>query len=478
MIDRRLTVCICGSALLFVLSPGLALADAVDDFVRAEMARERIPGLSLAITRDGRLVKAEGYGLANVELQAPARPETIYQSGSVGKQFTATAVMMLAEDGKLDLDDPITKYFAGAPAGWKRITIRHLLTHTSGIKDWEGKADLDYRRDYTEDDLVKVAMKLPPDFPPGTQWSYSNTGYCLLGILIHKVSGTFYGDLLQQRVFGPLGMTATRVISEADIVPNRAAGYQLVKGELKNQDWVSPSLNTTADGSLYLTVLDMAKWDAALDAERLLKRSSFEQMWTPVRLSNGASYPYGFGWSVEEQRGRLVIEHGGSWQGFRTAIARYPEQKLGVIVLANLAEAEPEQIAHSVAGLLEPALELPDPRTPASDPDGKRTATVRAVMAAWGDGKSVPEMGVGLRSASAGTAREKASRKRSADRLENAQSFAFLGEDDVAGRRIERRGETIARVVHYSLLTRDAAFAYRFYLNATGQVADFWSERR
>ena len=314
------------------------------------MQRHQIPGISLAICRDGQVVRATGYGLANVELDVATKPETVFQTGSVGKQFTAMAVMMLVDEGKLGLDDPISKYFPGAPATWQGITVRHLLTHTSGIKDWEGKTDIDYRKDYTEDELVQVAMKLPPDFAPGTQWSYSNTGYVLLGVLVHKASGKFYGDFLAERVFSPLGMESTRVISESDIVKNRAAGYTLEQGKLQNQEWVAPSLNTTADGSLYTTTLDLSKWDAALWSRRFLKPESYEAMWSPVKLQDGTSYPYGFAWSFDVQRREPVIEHSGSWQGFKTAIVRYPGHKLTVIVLANLAQAEPHAPGHRGGG--------------------------------------------------------------------------------------------------------------------------------
>ena len=328
------------------------IAANVDDYMKREMQRERIPGASLAVIKDGQIVLAKGYGLANVELDVPARPETIFQSGSMGKQFTATAVMMLAEAGKLSLSDPITKYFTNAPDTWNKITLRHLLTHTAGMAN--DFTDQDYKRDFTEDELVKRAAELPLDFQPGDKWSYSNIGYVMLGILIHKVSGQFYGDFLQERVFKPLGMTTARIISEADIVPNRAAGYRLVKGELKNQEWVSPTMNTTADGSLYLTVYDMAKWDAALYTEKLLKRSSLEQMWTPVKLNNGNTYPYGFGWSIGETGNHRLIEHGGAWQGFKSYIARYVDDKVTVVVFLNQIQADPGRIAHGVAAIFNP----------------------------------------------------------------------------------------------------------------------------
>ncbi len=326
-----------------------ATAGAVTEYVKAEMERQHIPGLSLLVVRHGKVVRADGFGLANVELQVPVKAETVFQSGSVGKQFTATAVMMLVEEGKIGLDDPLTKYFADAPSEWKHVTVRELLSHTAGFGDYP--KNFDFRKDWTEDQELKLIESIPLAYPPGTKWAYSNFGYVTLGILIHRVTGEFYGDFLQQRIFRPLGMTSTRIISEADIVPNRAAGYRLVKGELKNQEWVSPVVNTTADGSLYFTILDLAKWDAALYTEKLLKRSSLDLMWTPVKLKDGKtnSGNYGFGWFIDSRDGHRCIHHDGSWQGFETAIDRYVDDELTVVALSNLADAEPGKITPHVA---------------------------------------------------------------------------------------------------------------------------------
>jgi CubicO group peptidase (beta-lactamase class C family) len=283
----------------------------------------------------------------------------VFQTGSVGKQFTATAVLMLVEEGKIGLDDKLSKYLAGTPAAWKDVTVRNLLTHTSGIADYTDADNvkagglINLRGDYTEEELYKRLVELPLQYEPGTQWKYSNSGYVLLGFLIHKVTGEFYGDFLQERIFRPLGMNATRIISERDIVANRASGYELVKGEIKNQEWVSPTLNTTADGALYTNVVDLGKWDAALYTEKLLKRTSFVQMWTPVRLKGGKTYPYGFGWFLDEANGHRLIEHDGAWQGFTMNISRYVDDGLTVIVMTNLdsEHAKPERVAHGVAGL-------------------------------------------------------------------------------------------------------------------------------
>jgi CubicO group peptidase (beta-lactamase class C family) len=337
---------------LCLTSPAFGQTSAsIDDYVNSEMQRQHIPGLSLLVARDGKIVRAQGYGFSNVELQVPVKPETVFQSGSVGKQFTATAVMMLVEEGKIKLDDPITNYLKDAPAAWRQVTIRELLSHTAGFTDYPEK--FDFRKDCTEADLLKIVEGIPLAFPPGTNYSYANLGYLTLGILIHQVTGEFYGDFLQERIFRPLGMTTTRIISEADIIPNRSAGYRLVKGELKNQEWVSPTLNTTADGALYFSILDLAKWDAALYTEKLLRRSSFDQMWTPAKLLNGQANPgnYGFGWSILRKDGHRVLDHGGAWQGFEVHISRYVDAKLTVVVLTNLADADPGKIAGHIAEL-------------------------------------------------------------------------------------------------------------------------------
>ncbi len=372
-----------------ILAQPQTIDSRVDTVVQAEMQRQKIPGLALAVMRNGKIIKAKGYGLSNIELNVPVTPESIFQSGSVGKQFTATAVMMLVEEGRLGLDERIIDYFPGSPKRWDKITVRHLLTHTSGITDYTRK-DFDYHRDYTEADLLKILQTLPFDFAPGDKYSYSNSGYMLLGFLIHRVTGKFYGDFLQERIFCPLGMTTARIISEQDIIPHRSAGYELVKGELKNQEWVSPSLNTTADGSLYFSVLDLAKWDAALYTEKLLKQSRLEEMWTPVRLNDGKTRPYGFGWRIAEMNGHRLVEHGGAWQGFSTGLSRYLDDRLTIVALTNLdsRHSRPMEIIHKVAGLYEPALTLPPPPPAIEDKEPKVTAFFRDLLRRAGEGKA------------------------------------------------------------------------------------------
>jgi CubicO group peptidase (beta-lactamase class C family) len=413
--------------------------DSADRYVRAELVRQRIPGLSVAVLRGDSVLLARGYGWANLELQVPASDSTIYQSGSVGKQFTAAAIVTLVREGKIGLDDPIRTYLREAPSSWRKVTIRHLLTHTSGIPDYTEDL-VDFRRDYSEEQLARLYAKLPLEFQPGTTWSYSNTGYALLGFIIRRVTGQFYGDYLRERVFQPLGMRTARVISERDLVSNRAAGYQLVDGEVKNQDWVSPSLNTTADGALYLTVRDLARWAIGLNHARVPDSAGLAMSWTPVRLNDGGTFTYGFGWGVDDQRGHLRIGHGGSWQGFRAAINRYPDFDLTVIALANLDTAEPEAITFGIAGILEPALRPPHllPPNDAGPPE-----PVADLLAAVAAGKASAKLTPGLRAFASKTVREEWSGS-----LADLKRWEPLGCDAVGDKGISRLGARIERICY------------------------------
>jgi CubicO group peptidase (beta-lactamase class C family) len=356
----------------------------IDAVVRAEMTRQKIPGVAVAAIHRGKAVRVQGYGEANVEHHVPVRPETIFQSGSLGKMFTAAGVMLLVGDGVLRIDEPVTRFFPDAPAAWSAITVRHLLTHTSGIPDYTDES-FDYRKDYSEEELAKLAYSLELEFPPGSRWNYSNTGYVLLGMIIRKTSGRFYGDVLRNRIFTPTGMKTARVITEEDIVPNRAAGYRLVEGELKNQEWVSPQLNTTADGSLYLSLLDLVAWEETVRSRRILN-TGWDEILQPVKLASGRRYPYGFGWAIDDVAGQPVHQHGGAWQGFKTHLARYLQDDLTIIVLANLAQAEPDRIVEAVAALFNPRLARAEP-APIEDREPDVTQRLEALLAAARDGR-------------------------------------------------------------------------------------------
>ena len=324
-----------------ILIAAISRADKIDDIVQKHMTTQKIPGVALMVIRNGKAIKMKGYGLANVEHKVPVKPETIFQIGSIGKQFTSMLVMMSVQDGQLKLEDSISKYFPEAGGLWEGIQVRHLLSHTSGLARMR-YSKMDLRKDYTEAELVRFMSDAAPIANPGEEWSYNNGGYVLLGILVKRLTGKFYGDLLHDRVFKPLGMKSARIISESAIVPNRAAGYVLEAGGIRNQSWVSPQLNTTADGSLYLSLPDFQKWDAALNGTRLLKANYRDKLWTPFKLNNGKSSAgtngtgYGFGWDIEMVGKHVAHGHGGASQGFSTWYGRVPQQKISIVVLTNL----------------------------------------------------------------------------------------------------------------------------------------------
>lgn len=363
---------------------GAVRADAIDDYINAEMAHQHVPGLALAIMRHGQLVRAQGYGFANLEHQVPVHPDTVFEIGSAGMQFTAVAVMFLVEDGKIRLDESVRTYLPEAPASWAPITVRNLLNHTSGLPS---TPDGEFRRDYTDEELLGIIYKQKLNFPPGAHWNFSYTDYVTLGFLIKRVSGEFYGALLARRIFGPLGMRTAGLIDNLAIVPNRAAGYQLDNGVLRNQDWVSPTANTTADGSLMLSVLDYARWDASLLGRKLLGPQSWAEIERPAALESGRSYPYAFGWYREHSAGQEVWRHSGAWLGFQSFVIHYRGDELTLVAFANSDSADPETIVRHVAGMLEPKLARAAGAA-IEDHEPQLTARLRSLLQRIADGKA------------------------------------------------------------------------------------------
>jgi D-alanyl-D-alanine carboxypeptidase len=345
--QRRLFL---GAVVSLLTLSGAARADEVDDFIKAELKRQRIPGLSLAVVRAGKLVKAEGYGLANLEVQAPATADTVYPLASVSKQFVAAGIMILVQDGKVELDEKLSKYLKDTPETWKDITIRQLLTHTSGMvrQDTLGMGVV-----ATEMDHFKAVAKMKLDAAPGEKWSYSNSGFNLLGMVIHQVTGKEWDEFLRNQIFQPFAMTATRKFSMTEVVPNRASCYVRSDNNYRNAPVLERSLPA---GGLLTTVKDLAKWDAALDSDKPLTKASRELMWTSGTLKDGSSIKaggdagYGFGWRIATVNGHKLVEHAGARPGSTSFMARYVDDKLTVIVMANVERAALPPLAQGVAG--------------------------------------------------------------------------------------------------------------------------------
>lgn len=427
-------------SLLLIAFPATAQTgtgvDSLDHYVRAELARQRIPGLSIAVLRGDSVILARGYGYSNVEHHVLATDSTVYEVGSISKQFTAAAIVLLSEEGRLGLNDVITRYLPEGSTIWSGVTMRHLLTHTSGVSD-QSLDTLDFRKDYTDEELVRLAAAQPLLFKPGASYSYSSTGYTLLGVIIHRVTGEFYGDLLRDRIFRPLDMRAARVNSDTAIVPNRSAGYRFEHGTLKNRDWTSPSLSATADRGLSFSARDLSRWAIALNHGKPLGRAGVQASWTPVRLNEGWTYPYGLGWQLTQQRGYRRIGHSGAWGGFQATLQRYPDFELTVIVLTNLDEANPEGIASGIAGILEPVLTPPHllpGRLPGQAPPRGIEDLVRDVAAARDSAEVTPA----FRALTPPSRRE-----RIASLLKGLQAWTLLGCENVTGRQMSRLGSRI-----------------------------------
>ncbi len=374
-------------ALAAVAAAAVAVrADGLDDYIRTQMRRQHIPGCSIAVIRAGEVVTARGYGVANVETETPATPETVYKIGSVSKQFLAAAVMVLVQDGKLALDDTVTRYLDGAPTAWNRITVRHLLTHTSGIvRDEPG---FDPSKDRPVGEVLASVFPLPLRFAPGEKWAYSNINYYALAEIIRKVSGEPWSAFVAERVFAPAKMDRTRTTTVSGIVPHRASGYTQSDDGLENAEvWVA----VRPSGAFISSVLDFAKWDAALDSDTPLTAASRRQMWTPVTLADGTTHGYGFGWFVDSANGHAHVHHDGGVPGFTTDFERFPDDKLSVVVMTNSGDANTQKIARHVAGLYAPET-APQPEPALLDADPRVIEKVRAMISGFLAGHPDPSL--------------------------------------------------------------------------------------
>jgi CubicO group peptidase (beta-lactamase class C family) len=292
------------------------------------------------------VIKAQGYGKADLEHEIPVTPETVFKIGSVSKQFLATGIMLLAQDGRLSVDDPIGKHIDGAPESWRGIMLRHFLTHTSGVLR-EGPA-FDALKVQPDIDVIRSAFAAPLEFPTGSKYQYCNVCYFSLAEVIARVSGKPWDVFLSERVFTPTGMSATRTTTTTALVPRRARGYVWRNDQYQN---AAELLALRPSGAFISTVLDLAKWDAALYEDRILTKASRDAMWKAMPLSDGSVPQYGYGWQLGAVDGHRRVHHGGSLPGFRAEMARFPDDRLTVIVLTNADGAVPAEIAAGVARL-------------------------------------------------------------------------------------------------------------------------------
>ncbi len=365
-------------AICFIL-PLNSLADSVDDYVRSQMAERHVPGAAVAVMSKGRVVKMKGYGWASVEFDAPVTVDTVFEIGSVTKQMTAAAIMLLVEDGKVSLDEKISRYLPGAPDAWKDVTVRNLLTHTSGIKSYTSLEGFELSKRLKVDGFIKQLSPYPLEFTPGERNIYSNSAFNLLAFIIEARSGMPYIEFMRSRIFRPLGMTKTTDRDPQFIVKNRANGYEWENGHLAGRD--ASLTDLTGAGSIVSTIGDMVKWDTALRGTAFLKPASRAEIWKHFIFNNGKESPYGFGWRISDTRGHKLIGHTGQTAGFGSANFRYTDDDVAVIVLTNIGESGVGGlIAAGVAKLYIPSMSIKFMQTVADTESDRTQKVLRALM--------------------------------------------------------------------------------------------------
>ena len=324
------------------------LASKLDDVLKGYEKNRAYMGTAL-VAKGGKVVLEKGYGMADVELNVANQPATKFRLGSITKQFTATSILQLEEQGKLLVTDAACKFIDGCPDAWKPITIHQLLSHTSGIPSYTDDRQFItpkfMRIPLSPMEVLMLSKDKQLEFAPGEKWKYDNSGYIFLGVIVEKVSGEKYADYLKKHVFGPLDMQESGYDDSSAILANRASGYRVTPAGLRNADYIDMSLPYAA-GSLYSTVRDLSRWDRALYTDKVLSKASREKMWTPVKNN------YGYGWSIAQSHNHKQISHGGGINGFSTFIARYPDDDALVVVLSNNERANAGAIANSLSGVL------------------------------------------------------------------------------------------------------------------------------
>ena len=433
----------------------------VDDFIAAQMTAQHIPGMAFAVVRNGQIVGSGARGLANIELNVPATDATEFAIASMSKSVTASAVLLLVQDGLLRLDDPVRKYLADVPASWDAMTVRQLLSHTSGVKDHFGdfpnypKLSLDRHLSYTNQEYVKAHIDAALNFAPGAEWAYSGGGYVILGAIIEKITGHPYGDYLRDRIFTPLGMTHTHIINVADIIPNRASGYWFKDGRVRNGDYTAQAHLGGPDVGVITTATDFAKWMIALNGSGPWTEASRSAMWTPARLNDGrdaVSYPAAMGWGlgflVGTYRGYRMVGHGGTLStGFTSTFLMIPERGMTVVVLTNQWDAAPVPIARGLLGRYDGQLVPVNEMRAGTDSDPGETDRVRRFMIGILHGSDVSTL------ATPGLLRHiSAMSHPSAGASVPEPEFTFLSRTTVA-RPLELFGSSITRMAFYKMHT-------------------------
>ncbi len=443
-------------------------ADAINAYVAKAMKRLHIPGVSLAIMRNGRVLKARSFGFSDLEHRVAMTNQSAFMIGSVSKQFEASAILALAEEGLIGLDDPITKYLDQLPSGWESITIRSLLSHTSGLKDYTElpEHESSQTKPVTKNELIGFVGRYPLEFKPGTQWAYSNTGSLLEGLIIEKVTGRPYETFARERLWQRAGMKSTRINRWSDVIPRRVQGYVWQEGGQHRPGFEDDSW-PWAGGGCVSTLDDLIAWIRALETGKVVSPTSLERLWSPIRLQGAGTYPFGLDWFLSDFRGFARIFRTGHIGGFSALIARYPKTGIDVILMCNQDGVNTPRLANEIVSLVDHNL-APVPALPAkADPDPVVTEHIKEGVADLAAGV------VGSRWLAPGLATSTTDRRRGlfAASLKANATLRFICADDVRRRSIERLGSHVVEIRHYLVQFGGLEFIEGIYLDATGRVA-------
>lgn len=431
----------------------------LDAKITAIMKERHIPGAAVAVVKDGRVVKIKGYGVASLEFNVPVTPETVFEIGSVSKQMTAAGVMLLVQDGKVDLDERISTYLPNTPDAWRDVTVRHLLTHTSGIKSYSSLEGFELSRRMTMDDFIKKLSPHALEFTPGERNFYSNSGYNLLAYIIQTQSGKKYFDFMRERIFTPLGMTKTADRDPQFIIPLRAVGYEWRENRHGGRDGSLTDL--MGAGSIVSTITDMTKWESALRGDKLLSAESKKQIWTQFTFNDGKLSPFGLGWRIYEVRSHKYIGHTGQTAGFGAAIFRYVDNGVTVIALTNLGEiGMGSLIATAAAKEYIPSISLRSINTAVSW-DAATSERIDTALKNRYAGRDDASLYTASMTQSLGTTRSKllGERLRTSTPIRNLK---FVKKETIDGK------ETISAIV----TTATKIFLWRVTLDADGKIAE------
>ena len=431
----------------------------VDAIALGALAHQHLAGLSLAVARDGVVLYAQGYGYQNIAKRVPATPHTIYNIASITKQFTAACVMLLDQEGKLRVDDPISKFLPGFPHG-DEITIRELLNHTSGLADY---LDLMNANDLSIPKIVATVEKAPLRFKPGTRYEYSNSNYVLAGVIVGKAAGMPYDEFLTTRIFKPLGLHSTSIGTTPVDMPQGALGYTVVDGKTVVTPPQGVAILDYPDGGVNTTVLDLVKWDTALDAGHAVDPAHLKMMMTPGPHGPETTYNYGFGLAIDSAFGHREIDHQGEWTGYAGENATFPDDHLDIILLSNTDGFDEEYIVREIFAIFEhPSLaqhlmELSS--LPGENPQGTRLAQI--VLAGLTAGRVDPaKFSPGLQKRF--TPAYTASTQQMLASYGRLQRMIFLGRDS--------RTEAVSEI--YRLFYPNAVVSYWVTLDRSGRVSD------